>query len=87
MESVPPTEVTTPETKPIYEVAIPRTVKVRVQKADPNEGSLGRCMLANTQYAMQFCHCIQRHIMQDSEEVHVYYPLVFIHGFIYLYIS
>jgi len=63
-ESKPPTEVTTPETNPTYDVGISEHAKARV---DPNDG---RCMVTNTEYALEFCHCIERRRMQNLEDLH-----------------
>ena len=76
----PPTQVTTPETNPVYEVAISERAKERVRRADPNQGL---CLITKARMPVQFCHCIRKSAMRDLKTVHVY-ALVFIRGFIYI---
>lgn len=77
---MPPTEVTTPESNPVYEVKISELAKERVRRADPNKGM---CLVTKTEVVVEFSHCVRRSRMRDMESVRVYL-LVFIPGLIYI---
>ena len=84
MGSIRPTEEMTPEANPAYEVGISRMAKIRALRADPNEG---RCLVTNTQFSIQLCHCIGRSWMQDSNIVSVYLPDLLVGSYTYYHSS
>jgi hypothetical protein len=63
-------KITTPEACQLYDFAKPNeNTKKRVLKADPNGG---RCLITNKDDPMNFCHCIPRKMMKETDIVRVY---------------
>jgi hypothetical protein len=67
---VPPTEDTvinsTPEANPDYDRKISDNAKQRVRDVDPNDS---RCLVLNSEFGVQFCHCISRKHMKSEDIV------------------
>ena len=62
-------ERATPLGRPLYSLQLSKEDKNRVRDADPNGG---RCLITNSRYSINYCHCIPKTIMNDENIVSGY---------------